>query len=205
PRPKVGILAKIYEEEARASTELHDPDRVRMGSTSGWLITLAVMSGMEDDRYVLPKLACIKIHEVKDMKRWLLSNGYLQRSGAVSRIEKMLHFLFLLQMGCRMETIAIVFSRSPRQVHSSCKDVLQGVLEMHSETKLPRTGKWPTYPQLWLMSQNYETAPAWSKKYYPWTAVDFQMVVLTLNLYIGRYRKQGQFALEGPFLDWGRY
>ncbi|KAF2796124.1 hypothetical protein K505DRAFT_300904 [Melanomma pulvis-pyrius CBS 109.77] len=205
PKPRVEVLAIIDHEETVDSKSLLDPDRVREGSTSGWLTTLAIMSGMEDARYVLPELQCIKIHEVRDLKKWLVEHGYLHRSGAISRIERVLHFLFTVQMGCRLETIATLFSRSPRQVESSCKDVLEGILQMHSETELPRSGGWPIYPHLWHTSKKYEVSHEWAKMHYPWSVDDFQMVLVTINLFIGRYRKQGQVALGGPFLDWGKY
>lgn len=116
PKPRDEVIAHMRGEMHRTSVELHDPDKVREGSTSGWLTTLAIMSGLEDDRYVLPILTFIKVHEVKDMKKWLIDRGCLQRSGSVSRIERVLHFIFALQMGCRLEMIAVMFSRSPRQV-----------------------------------------------------------------------------------------
>jgi hypothetical protein len=116
PKSRDEVIASMSVEMHRTSITLHDPDRGREGSTSGWLTTLAIMSGLEDGRYVLPILTFIKIHEVRDLKKWLVDRGFLQRSGSVSRIERVLHFIFVLQIGCRLETIAVMFSRSPREV-----------------------------------------------------------------------------------------
>jgi hypothetical protein len=116
PKPRDEVIASMSKETHHTSVTLHDADVVREGSTSGWLTTLAIMSGLEDDRYVLPILTFIKIHEARDLKSWLVNHGYLQRSRSISRIERVLHFIFALQIGCRLETIAVMFSRSPRQV-----------------------------------------------------------------------------------------
>ncbi|KAF2273457.1 uncharacterized protein EI97DRAFT_436107 [Westerdykella ornata] len=40
--------------------------------------------------------------------------------------------------------------------------------------------------------------------YSHWTKEDVYKVLITLNVYVGRYRSQGRFALEGDMLDWGR-
>ena len=95
---------------------MHEPDRVRQGSTSGWHCALDIMSGIEDDQSVRPKLAFFKIHELKALKEWLVDNGHLRRSAGISRTEKLLHLIFTLQDGMCFEKIAVLFSRSPRKV-----------------------------------------------------------------------------------------
>jgi hypothetical protein len=78
---------------------------------------------------------------------------------------------------------------------------------MHSETELLNPdSSWPIYPDLWRITEKFEPKlREWATGYYPWKQEHLQMVIVTLNLFIGRYRKQGQFALGGPFLNWGRY
>jgi hypothetical protein len=78
---------------------------------------------------------------------------------------------------------------------------------MYSETELPKSSSgWPMYRDLWRINQWYEReSREWASRYYPWEEGDLQMVIVTLNLFIGRYRKQGHVALEGPFLNWGKY
>jgi len=76
---------------------------------------------------------------------------------------------------------------------------------MHSKTELPSSGRWPIYPHLWHISNQYSTRRNWAEKHYPWSMGGFQKALITLNLYIGRYRKQGHVAFDGPSLDWGKY
>jgi hypothetical protein len=78
---------------------------------------------------------------------------------------------------------------------------------MHSEMELPNLGsKWPIYPSLWRITEKFEPKlREWARRYYPWEQEHLQMVIVALNLFIGRYRKQGHVALEGPFLNWGKY
>lgn len=78
---------------------------------------------------------------------------------------------------------------------------------MHSETELPRSGsEWSVHSGLWGISEKYKPRfLEWARRYYPWGEEDLQMVVVTLGLFIGRYRKQGHVALRGPCLMWGKY
>jgi hypothetical protein len=41
--------------------------------------------------------------------------------------------------------------------------------------------------------------------YYGFDWLDVGKVMVTLNLYIGRWREQGKLALDGPSLNWGRF
>ena len=78
---------------------------------------------------------------------------------------------------------------------------------MHSETMLPSANQRPLYDHLWKMVDQYSTAAGMNqaRNYYPWDGEDLYKVLVTLNFYIGRWRKQGRFALQGPVLDWGLY
>jgi len=115
PKPRDEVIAGMSGEMHRASVTLHDPNREREGSSSSWLTTLAIMSGLEDGRYVLPILTFLKIHEVRDLKKWLIDRGFLPSFGSLSRIERVLHFIFVLQ-SYRLEAVAVIFSQSPKHV-----------------------------------------------------------------------------------------
>ena len=85
--------------------------------------------------------------------------------------------------------------------------MFEGILEMHSETMLPCADQRPLYDDLWQIVDRYTNSSSLTqaREYYPWTGGDLYKVLVTLNIYIGRWRKQGQSALEGPFLPWGDY
>lgn len=95
---------------------LYDPDRRREGSADGYRVSILVMRGLDDPRMIIPELRFMKVHEVRDLKAWLDTGGYLQKAKDISKTEKLLHLVILLQCGGRFETIAIMFSRTPRQV-----------------------------------------------------------------------------------------
>ena len=104
-----------------------------------------------------------------------------------------------------METIAVLFSHTPRQVLNSCRDVFNRLLEMYSETFLEYDQ--PTCPHLWRIAQKFmhvSESDSW-ERYYHWKKQDVLNVLTTLNMYIGRYRQQGQVALDGPYQHWWRY
>ena len=116
--PRVKVEARIRAEEAELAPVLIDPDRQRQGSCDGWTVTDMVMNNVVNEDYVLPYLRFIKHHELRALKQWLVDQRYLKKSAVVSRMEKVLHYFELLQTGFRYETIATVFSRTPRQVES---------------------------------------------------------------------------------------
>ncbi|KAF2743042.1 hypothetical protein M011DRAFT_529449 [Sporormia fimetaria CBS 119925] len=208
------VLARVGEEERRGESkdgrlELHDADRRRLGSSDGWQVTQAVMTANDEPWMVVPQLAYVKIHEVRGLKAWLASYGYVRssRRRQLGRMEKLLHLLTLMQFGCRYESVAVLFSRTPREVLSACEEVFAGLLEMHSETMLPRrsVSKLFIYPHLWRIARAYEREEENGPAPYVWRREDVYKVLITLNMYIGRYRSQGGFALDGECLDWGRY
>jgi predicted metal-dependent hydrolase len=209
PKTRREVLESIAREESRAGPTLNDSTSRRQGSAEGWVITRAVMTGNSDPRVCLPHPAYIKIHEVRELKSWLSRHRYLRRSRGMSKTEKLLHLLTLLQVGCRFESVAVLFSRTPREVLSACKEAFEGMLEMHSETMLPnpKVAKRYLYPDLWHIVRNYgiEDEDGGDRGYLAWGREDIFKVLITLNIYIGRYRRQGRFALQGDILDWGKY
>lgn len=205
--PKSEVEARLREEEAELAPILIEPDRQRQGSCDGSMVTDMVMNNVLNDDYVVPYLHFIKHHELRALKQWLVDNHYVRKSSMISRMEKVLHCLELLQTGCRYETIATIFSRTPRQVESSCHEVMEGLLELHGFTMIKARDQ-EMYTTLWgIWCRKYEKPqnqhPA--AYYYGFDWLDVGKVMVTLNLYIGRWREQGKFSLEGPSLNWGRF
>jgi hypothetical protein len=202
-KTRAEVEQSCREEESVDPPRLLDPDRRREGSMPAYFAAFSIMAGLDDPCYYLPRLVYIKIHEVKRLKEWLEAKDYLRRSGNISRTEKLLHLLFLLQDGVRFETIAVMFSRTPRQIYESCQQVFEGLLQMHSETDLP--DRQPACDHLWGISHRYfaeSHVVQHAERYYGWWAVDLVRVLVTLNLYIGRYRQQGKVALSGEYFRW---
>jgi hypothetical protein len=85
----------------------------------------------------------------------------------------------------------------------------KALLEMHSENVLPnqKEAQMCLYGHLWLIGGNLEGRHdgATGLSYYPFTLDDLRKALVTLNVYIGRYRKQGRFALQGEILNWGKW
>ena len=208
PMPtRIEVEARLREEEAEKAPMLMEPDRRRQGSLDGSTVTDMVMNNVLNDDCVLPYLHFIKHHELRALKQWLVDNNYLRKSAVISRMEKVLHCLELLQTGCRYETIATIFSRTPRQVESSCHEVMEGLLEMHGFTMIKArdqemyTTLWGIWCRKFALPQDQQPAAY----YYGFDWLDVGKVMVTLNLYIGRWREQGRLALEGPSLNWGRF
>ena len=205
--PRAEVEARLREEEAEFAPILIEPDRQRQGSCDGAMVTDMVMNNVLNKDYVLPYLRFIKHHELRALKQWFVDNHYVKRSATISRTEKVLHCLELLQTGCRYETIATIFSRTPRQVESSCHEVMEGLLELHGFTMIKARDQ-EMYTTLWGIwcrkfgnPQNQHPAAY----YYGFDWLDVGKVMVTLNLYIGRWREQGKFSLEGPSLNWGKF
>jgi hypothetical protein len=206
PQPKDKIVSRLHVEEARTSSTLGDPDRKRQGSCNGFMVADMVMSGIVDERFVLPYFHYIKHHEVRALKQWLSDKKYITKTDGISRIEKVLHCIHLLQTGCRYETLAVIFSRTPRQVEQSCHEVMEGLLNLHGFTMI-KTHDQEMYTTLWGIWERFdspENQPQ-AEYYYGFDWLDIGKVMVTLNLYIGRWREQGRFALSGPSDRWGRY
>ena len=63
------------------------------------------------------------------------------------------------------------------------------------------TTLWGIWCRVYEIPQNQQ----WAEDYFGYHWTDIGKVMVTLNLYIGRWREQGKFALEGPSLNWGRF
>jgi hypothetical protein len=206
PQPKDEIIGRLQVEEARNLPTLGDPDRKRQGSCNGFMVADMVMSGIIDERFVLPYFHYIKHHEVRALKQWLSDKKYITKTDGISRIEKVLHCIHLLQTGCRYETLAVIFSRTPRQVEESCHQVMEGLLNLHGFTMIKAHDQ-EMYTTLWGIWERFESPEnqPQAEYYYGFDWLDIGKVMVTLNLYIGRWREQGRFALSGPSNRWGRY
>jgi adenosyl cobinamide kinase/adenosyl cobinamide phosphate guanylyltransferase len=206
--PKAEVEARLWEEEEEQAHILIEPDRQRQGSCDGATVTDLVMNGILDHDYLLPYLHHIKHHELRALKQWLVVNNYVTRSSGISRMEKVLHCIELLQTGNRYETIATIFSRTPRQVESSCREVMEGLLNLHGFTMIKARDQ-EMYTTVWgIWCRKYENPQNrhfFAEDYYGYHWTDIGKVMVTLNLYIGRWREQGKFALEGPSLNWGKF
>ncbi|KAJ4292454.1 hypothetical protein N0V90_009116 [Kalmusia sp. IMI 367209] len=199
------VQRSCEQEENFPTKALHDPDRKREGSVPGDFATYVILAGINDPSYFLPQLRFIKIHEAKRLKEWLVQEHHLSPSGRISRVEKVLHLIFILQEGWRVETVAVLFSRTPLQVQNGCRDVFSRLLEMHSETLLERYQ--PTCHHLWKITHKFmgnAEVGRW-ERYYGWKRLEVLGVLITLNMYIGRYRQQGRVALDGPYQHWWRH
>jgi hypothetical protein len=204
-KTRAEVEQDCLDEESMGCSILNDPDRRRKGSVPAYFAAFSIMGGLTDPDHYLPRFLHIKKREVKGLKECLEAKNLLQRTGNVSRIEKLLHLLFLLQNGVRFETIAVMFSRTPRQVQASCDRVFEGLLQLHSDTELSQMQ--PTCYHLWQISLRYfESAELaqHAERYYGWRTLDVVKVLVTLNVFIGRYRQQGRVALDGPYCSWWR-
>lgn len=126
------VIALIRHEESNASTTLREPDRIRTGSCSGFTISQMLMMRLTNSAVVLPNLYSIEKHHIKALRAWLIDRNLLQNSLPISRTEQLLHCLQLLKSGNRYESIAVMFSRSPRQVKDGCLEAMEGLLRMYS-------------------------------------------------------------------------
>ena len=203
-RTREEVESSCTEEEMFMRSSLYDADRKREGSGSGDFVTYAILAGTDDGQLCLPRLRYIKIHEVKRLKDYLVRERHLRRSREVSRIEKVLHLMFALQEGWRMETIAVLFSRTPQQVDAACHDVFEGLLEMHGQSGLEhqQVGGHELW-KIWAKFTGEGASDRW-EQYYGWTRQDVLKVLETVNMYIARYRQQGKVALEGGYQHWWR-
>ncbi|RAQ99178.1 hypothetical protein DDE82_008533 [Stemphylium lycopersici] len=206
PQPRCEVKRRIQEEEASATPALRDPDRVRRGSCNGFMITEMTMKGLEEAHFVLPYLYHLKIHELRHLKEWLSNEGHIMSWGTISRMEKTLLCIQLLQTGCRYEALAVIHSRSPRQVKESCRQVMQGLLKWHGETigseEVEGQAK---YLALWGIWDKYVISDGRARLYFGFDWPHLAKVLLALNMYMGRWRMQGRFAMDGPAFVWGKF
>jgi hypothetical protein len=207
PRPRNEVLRRLQREEANPAVHILRATKSRKGSADGFTITHMVMAGVVNPRFVLPYFHHIKHHEVRMLKQWLAEHKYMTKSGSISRIEKLLHCIQLLQTGNRYESIAVVFSRSPKQIAESCREAMAGLLELYdvivAQGPSGAEGEVGAYVRLWGIAKRYEMN-AGAEEYFGfgWDAV--QRVLMALNLYIGRWRGSGN-PWEGRVFMWGRY
>lgn len=204
PQPREEVTRRIQEEEANSRFTLNEPDRVRLGSCEGPSIAAMVMTGYKDEALILPNLYYIKLHELRALMAWMIETEGVARSSSMSCVEKVLQCVQLLQTGCRYESIAVMFSRSPRQVQESCLEVMGALLRLHSET-VNKAGGQEMYMPLWKIWRKFEATEGRAGLYYGFRWIEVAKVLVTLNLYIGRWRMQGMFATDGPTFVWGRF
>ncbi|KAF2205310.1 hypothetical protein GQ43DRAFT_460024 [Delitschia confertaspora ATCC 74209] len=214
-RGKMIHLAKVvnvYANGPPLCPKLRDPDTARRGHYSGRQMTTAIMSGQKPMIDIdMPVLSFLKIHEIRALKKWLAENTTLSRSGIISRMEKLLQLIFLLQYGCRFERIASWFSCTPRTAQKCCMEVFIALLELHRRTSFPKPSECPLYMSKWGALEWSMIASRRPKEvmrrsligHYPWSRSQLLKVIQTLNIWIGRYRAQGQSALFGPVFPWG--
>ncbi|KAF1851394.1 uncharacterized protein K460DRAFT_362141 [Cucurbitaria berberidis CBS 394.84] len=206
PQPRSSVKLRLQHEEATQRLTLDEPDKVRRGSCNGFTVTKMIMCGIEDARFVLPYFHHIKHHEVRALKNWLCEKMYVKRSGGISRMEKVLHCIQLLQTGCRYESLAVLFSRSPRQIKDSCHEVMAGLLRLHCDTVNVDEATDHVvrmYMPLWGLWTQYGATKGKAALYYGFRLSQVAQVLGALNLYIGRWRMQGGFAVDGPMFSWG--
>jgi len=206
PQPRHEVKARLQEEEANSSFGLLDPDRVRRGSCNGFMITEMTMRGLEEPEFVLPYLHYMKIHELRCLKEWLADTGNVMQSQPVSRMEKVLLCMQLLQSGCRYEALAVIHSRSPRQVKGSCNEVMQGLLHWHALTVQDQDiGDQAKSLVLWGIWDRYCASDGRAGLYFGFDWTHLAKVLVALNVYMGRWRMQGRFAVDGPAFTWGKF
>ncbi|CAE7218157.1 hypothetical protein PTTW11_11001 [Pyrenophora teres f. teres] len=206
PQPRHEVKRRLQHEEDNSSFELLEPDTVRRGSCNGFMITEMTMRGLQDASFVLPYLHYMKIHELRWLKEWLVHTGHITQSQPVSRMEKMLLCMQVLQSGCRYEAVAVIHSRSPRQVKAACNEVMQGLLHWHALTVRERdVGDQAKLLVLWGIWDRYCASDGRAGLYFGFNWTHVAKVLVALNLYMGRWRMQGRFATDGPAFAWGSF
>ncbi|KAE8823455.1 hypothetical protein PTNB73_10054 [Pyrenophora teres f. teres] len=206
PQPRHEVKRRLQHEEDNSSFELLEPDTVRRGSCNGFMITEMTMRGLQDASFVLPYLHYMKIHELRWLKEWLVHTGHITQSQPVSRMEKMLLCMQVLQSGCRYEAVAVIHSRSPRQVKAACNEVMQGLLHWHALTVRERdVGDQAKSLVLWGIWDRYCASDGRAGLYFGFNWTHVAKVLVALNLYMGRWRMQGRFATDGPAFAWGSF
>jgi hypothetical protein len=211
-RPYMDVLCCAAKENLEISIEIIDSDRVRIGSAPSWFIADAIQKFKRNTKFLVPHSKYIKPHEIRAFTEFLEDRGCLQHFGSCPMMERLMYLLILLEEGCRFEVIAVYFSRAPNDIVSACLEVSDGILELHDEMVLPPS-KHGTPAQKYLYEhcwQIVQTHPARSeegsgRQYYPWSFDELCKMLVTLNIFIGRFRRQGRFALDGPILNWGKY
>jgi hypothetical protein len=206
PQPREEVKRRIQEESSNQEPMLRDPDRVRRGSCNGFMITEMTMKGVDNPHFVLPFLHYMKFHELRYLKEWLANAGFINSSGTITRMEKCLLCIQVLQTGCRYEALAVIHSRSPLQVQDACKEVMQGLVQWHRKTvDEDETGDQAKYIGLWGIWDKYVVSDGRAGLYFGIDWTQLAKVLVALNMYMGRWRMQGKFAMDGPAFAWGKF
>ena len=204
PQPRNEVLRRLQLSESSRSLYLARPDIVRRGSANGFCVAELVMGGVADRRFVLPYLHFVRREEVRALKQWLVERDFVRQSGGVSRIEKVLHCVQLLQTGMRYESIAVVFSRTPRQVMESCHEVMRGLEGLYE--KMVQAGcEGKVYERLWGIARRYAIGQLGKvERYYGFKWEEIRRILVALNMYIGRWRGTAN-PFDGRLFRWGSY
>jgi hypothetical protein len=206
PQPRDEVKLRIQQEEANMDPILRDPHRARRGSCNGFMITEMTMRAIEDARFVLPYLHYMKIHELRAIKEWLSNAEFIVSSGSMSRMEKALLCIQLLQTGCRYEALAVIHSRSPHEVMESCNEVMRALLKWYRMTvDDDDIGNQAEYIVLWGIWHKYTVSDGKAGEYFGFDWTCLAKVLVSLNVYMGRWRMQGKFAMDGPAFAWGKF
>ncbi|KAG9188197.1 hypothetical protein G6011_02120 [Alternaria panax] len=206
PQPRDEVKIRVQQEEANMDPILRSPHKVRRGSCNGFMITEMTMHAIEDPRFVLPYLHYMKIHELRAIKEWLSNAGFIVSSGSMSRTEKALLCIQLLQTGCRYEALAVIHSRSPHEVMESCNEVMRALLKWHRMTVDDGDiGRQVEYIVLWGIWHKYTVSDGKAGDYFGFDWTCLAKVLVSLNVYMGRWRMQGKFAMDGPAFAWGKF
>lgn len=206
PQPRDEVKMRVQQEEANMDPTLRDPHKVRRGSCNGFMITEMTMHAIDDARFVLPYLHYMKLHELRAIKEWLGNAGFIVSSGSMSRMEKALLCIQLLQTGCRYEALAVIHSRSPHEVMESCIEVMRALLKWHRMTvDHDDIGYQAEYIVLWGIWHKYTVSDGKAAQYFGFDWTHVAKVLVALNVYMGRWRMQGKFAMDGPAFAWGKF
>ncbi|KAL5119736.1 hypothetical protein ACEQ8H_002342 [Pleosporales sp. CAS-2024a] len=205
PQPRHEVLRRLAVSECSRSLYLTRPEIARRGSANGFHIASLIMSDVSDNRFVLPFLHHIKLHEVRSLKQWLVDQNLVSQSGSISRTEKVLHCIQLLQTGMRYESIAVVFSRTPRQVMESCHEVMRGLERLYDKT-VDGLGDAETDEKRWGIARRYEIGQLSKvERYYGFKREEMQRVLVAVDAYTGRRRRVSTSSVESTVLEWGSY
>ncbi|KAF2820634.1 hypothetical protein CC86DRAFT_471208 [Ophiobolus disseminans] len=200
PLPRATVIALLRHEERNSSLHLHDPDRIRTGSCTGFTISQLLLFGSTHPSFVLPYLPHIPLRSLRSLKKYLIAHGHILKSATISRTEKLLHCMQLLRTGNRYESIAVVFSRSPRQVRAACQEVMMALEAMYEST-VDEGCEADVCAHVWGIWKRFElnADEQGAARYYGFTWSQVAKVLVGLNLFIGGGEGEGgavRYAIE---------